>query len=168
MSGNLLTDNPRLHEARFPGAGRLAGRRAEDHLRRHGAGTRVLGRAVTGADLSEAALPPARNRYLASCRRILVPGGPLVAAMRNGACFLGRTRVRTTDDGAPPVARRSAWRPLFPWEQRHVRTAHGFEVLDLQDGPGPRTQPARQQGESPRTTADGDRPHLLARPHTTR
>ena len=76
---NLLTDNPELYEARFPDADRLAGRWAEDCLRRHGAGARVLdigcgtgrdaahlhaaGRTVAGADLSEAMLAYARTHH---------------------------------------------------------------------------------------------------------
>ncbi|MEW2635039.1 class I SAM-dependent methyltransferase [Streptomyces sp. NPDC048389] len=148
---NLLTDNPALYEARFPDPERLAGRWAEDCLRRHGAGPGVLdagcgtgrdaaylhraGRTVTGADLSEAMLAYARvhhpgpryvladlrrfdleeddfdavvcldssllychtndelDGFLDSCRRSLRPGGLLVAEMRNGAFFLGRTEL---------------------------------------------------------------------------
>lgn len=256
-SGNLLTDHPELYEARFPDADRLAGRWAEDCLRRHGGGPRVLdigcgtgrdaeylqraGRTVTGADLSEAMLAHARDRhpgpeyvsadltgfelgagafdavvcldsallychtndqldgFLASCRRALAPGGLLVAEMRNGAYFLGRTdlldapvvggfswrgtayrsvttltvdrtagllrRVRdwTADDGTPPVQQRSAWRLLFPQELRHVLAAHGFDVLELHDGPGPRTEPPWREGELPGKAADADRLHLVAR-----
>ncbi|MET9521929.1 class I SAM-dependent methyltransferase [Streptomyces coeruleorubidus] len=254
-SGNLLTDNPALYEARFPDTGRLAARWTEDCLRRHGAGRRVLdmgcgtgrdaaalhtaGRTVTGADLSEAMLTHARahhpgpqyvradlhgfdlgsfdavvcldssllychtndqlDGFLASCRKALAPGGLLVAEMRNGAYFLGRTdlldrsavdefawqgrtyrstttltvdrtaqllrrtRVWTTDDGSPPVEQRSAWRLLFPQELRHFLAAHGFEVLELHDGPGPRTDPPWQQGESPGATTDADRLHVVAR-----
>ena len=254
---NLLTDNPELYEARFPDPERLAGRWAEDCLRRHGAGRRVLdlgcgtgrdaahlhavGRTVTGADLSEAMLAHARARhpgpayvradlhgfdlgraafdavvcldssplychtnaqldgFLSSCRRALAPGGLLVAEMRNGAYFLGRTdlldtpavnaftwqgtayrstttltvdrtaqllrrvRVWTSDDGAPPAEQRSAWRLLLPQELRHLLTAHGFEVLELHDGPGPRTEPAWQEGRLPGETADADRLHVVAR-----
>ncbi|GAQ71154.1 dTDP-3-amino-3,4,6-trideoxy-alpha-D-glucopyranose [Streptomyces turgidiscabies] len=256
-SGNLLTDHPELYEARFPDPHRLAGRWAEDCLRRHGGGARVLdlgcgtgrdaeylqlvGRTVTGADLSEAMLTHARERhpgpqyvsadlttfelgagvfdavvcldsamlychtndqldgFLTSCRRALAPGGLLVAEMRNGAYFLGRTdlldtpatggftwrgtsyrsvttltvdrtagllrRVRdwTADDGTPPVQQRSAWRLLFPQELRHVLAVHGFEVLELHDGPGPRTEPPWKDGELPGATADADRLHLVAR-----
>lgn len=254
---NLLTDNPELYEARFPDAERLAGRWAEDCLRRHRAGRRVLdlgcgtgrdaahlhraGRRVVGADLSTAMLTYARTHhpgpeylradlrtfdlpaapfdavvcldsallychtnaeldgFLASCRRGLVPGGLLVAEMRNGAFFLGRTelldapavhgftwqgtaytstttlsvdrtaqllrRTRrwTADDGSPPHAQDSAWRLLFPQELRQVLAAHGFQVLELHDGPGPRTEPAWQDGTAPGTSADGDRLHLVAR-----
>jgi SAM-dependent methyltransferase len=254
---NLLTDNPELYEARFPDPERLAGRWAEDCLRRHGAGARVLdmgcgtgrdaahlhraGRTVTGADLSGAMLAHARvhhrgpayvradlhgfdlgraafdavvcldssllychtgdqlDGFLASCRHALAPGGLLVAEMRNGAHFLGRTdlldtptvdgftwrgtayrstttltvdrtaqllrrvRVWTSDDGAPPLEQRSAWRLLFPLELRHVLAAHGFEVLELHDGPGPRTEPAWREGQLPRSTTDADRLHLVAR-----
>ncbi|MFD8045106.1 class I SAM-dependent DNA methyltransferase [Streptomyces chartreusis] len=261
--GNLLTDHPALYEARFPDPDRLAGRWAEDCLRRHGAGPRVLdmgcgtgrdaarlhraGRTVTGADLSEAMLAHARahhpgpvyvradlrgfdlresggaafdavvcldssllychtndqlDGFLGSCRRALAPGGLLVAEMRNGAYFLGRTdlldrpsgntftwrgvahrstttltvdrtaqllrrtRVWTRDDGSPPVAQHSAWRLLFPQELRHFLTAHGFEVLELHDGPGPRTEPPWRDGRLPGTATDADRLHLVARLHT--
>ncbi|MET9844020.1 class I SAM-dependent DNA methyltransferase [Streptomyces ossamyceticus] len=254
---NLLTDNPELYEARFPDPERLAGRWAEDCLRRHGAGARVLdmgcgtgrdaahlhraGRTVTGADLSGAMLAHARvhhrgpayvradlhgfdlgraafdavvcldssllychtgdqlDGFLASCRHALALGGLLVAEMRNGAHFLGRTdlldtptvdgftwrgtayrstttltvdrtaqllrrvRVWTSDDGAPPLEQRSAWRLLFPLELRHVLAAHGFEVLELHDGPGPRTEPVWREGRLPRSTTDADRLHLVAR-----
>ncbi|SPF04120.1 class I SAM-dependent DNA methyltransferase [Streptomyces sp. MA5143a] len=254
---NLLTDNPELYEARFPDPERLAGRWAEDCLRRHGAGARVLdmgcgtgrdaahlhgaGRTVTGADLSGAMLAHARvhhpgpayvradlhgfdlgraafdavvcldssllychtgdqlDGFLSSCRRALAPGGLLVAEMRNGAYFLGRTdlldtptvdgftwrgtayrstttltvdrtaqllrrvRVWTSDDGAPPLEQRSAWRLLFPLELRHVLAAHGFEVLELHDGPGPRTEPLWREGQLPGRTTDADRLHLVAR-----
>ncbi|MEU6912280.1 class I SAM-dependent DNA methyltransferase [Streptomyces olindensis] len=254
-SGNLLTDNPALYEARFPDAERLAARWTEDCLRRHGAGPRVLdmgcgtgrdaaalhraGRTVTGADLSEAMLAHARTRhpgpeyvradlhgfdlgtfdavvcldssllychtndqldgFLTSCRKALAPGGLLVAEMRNGAYFLGRTdlldrpavneftwqgtahrstttltvdrtaqllrrtRVWTTDDGSPPVTQHSAWRLLFPQELRHLLAAHGFEVLELHDGPGPRTEPPWTEGEVPGRRTDADRLHLVAR-----
>ncbi|MGC5561239.1 class I SAM-dependent DNA methyltransferase [Streptomyces sp. FR-108] len=271
-SGNLLTDNPELYEARFPDPDRLAGRWAEDCLRRYGAGPGVLdlgcgtgrdaahlhraGRSVVGADLSEAMLAYARDRhpgpryvradlrdfspgpagpaesvgpvgpvgrdvfdavvcldsallychtnddldgFLASCRRSLSPGGLLVAEMRNGAYFLGRndllntprdnsltwqgisyrstttlrldrtaqllrrTRVWTTDDGSAPVEQRSAWRLLLPQELRHFLTAHGFAVLELHDGPGPRTEPPWQEGDVPGTAADADRLHVVAR-----
>ncbi|MET9834167.1 class I SAM-dependent methyltransferase [Streptomyces sp. NPDC006385] len=262
-SGNLLTDNPALYEARFPDPDRLAGRWVEDCLRRHGAGGRVLdigcgtgrdaahlhsvGRTVTGADLSEAMLAYARARhpgpayvradlhgfeprevggvgfdavvcldssplychtddqldgFLASCRGALAPGGLLVAEMRNGAYFLGRTdlldapsvhaftwqgtgyrstttltvdrtaqllrriRVWTADDGSPPVEQLSAWRLLSPQELRYLLAAHGFEVLELHDGPGPRTEPPWREGESPGSAADGDRLHVVARRHT--
>ncbi|MFH9064941.1 class I SAM-dependent methyltransferase [Streptomyces coeruleorubidus] len=253
-SGNLLTDNPALYEARFPDSEHLAARWTEDCLRRHGAGPRVLdmgcgtgrdaaalhaaGRTVTGADLSEAMLTHARTHhpgpeyvradlhgfdlgrfdavvcldssllychtndqldgFLASCRKALAPGGLLVAEMRNGAYFLGRTdlldrstvnaftwqgrtyrstttlrvdrtaqllrrtRVWTTDDGSPPAEQRSAWRLLFPQELRHFLTAHGFEVLELHDGPGPRTEPPWRPGALPGTTRDADRLHVVA------
>ncbi|KPC58506.1 class I SAM-dependent DNA methyltransferase [Streptomyces chattanoogensis] len=256
-SGNLLTDNPVLYEARFPDPDRLAGRWAEDCLRRYGAGPRVLdigcgtgrdaahlhgtGRTVVGADLSEAMLAYARahhpgpeyvsadlrafafpqrefdavvcldsallychtnddlDGFLASCRRSLVPGGLLIAELRNGAFFLGRTklldtpsvsgftwqgtaytatttlsvdrtaqllrriRVWTADDGSPPVEQRSAWRLLFPQELRYVLAAHGFEVIALYDGPGPRTEPVWRESGPAGETADGDRLHLIAR-----
>lgn len=159
--------------------------------------------------------------FLDSCRRALAPGGLLVAEMRNGAFFLGRTelldapairgfewegtvyrsvttltvdrlaqllrrrRVWTTEDGTPPVEQRSAWRLLFPQELRYALAAHGFTVLELHDGPGPRTEPAWRPGPapspvglagpdaspggpagpgpSPGGSADGDRLHLVAR-----
>jgi hypothetical protein len=41
--------------------------------------------------------------------------------------------------------------------------AHGFEVLELHDGPGPRTEPVWQDGRLPDATADGDRLHVAAR-----
>ncbi|MFJ8749153.1 class I SAM-dependent DNA methyltransferase [Streptomyces sp. NPDC102441] len=256
-TGNLLTDRPELYEARFPDPERLAGRWAEDLLRRHGAGPAVLdlgcgtgrdaaclqgaGRTVTAADLSATMLAHARahhpgpvyaeadlsrfdfgqdvfdavvcldssllychtneqlDGFLASCRRTLAPGGLLVAEMRNGAYFLGRnappttpavsrftwrgttyrsttalridrgaqllrrTRGWTADDGSPPVEEHSAWRLLLPQELRHFLTLHGFDVLALYDGPGPRTEPAWQPGAEPGTAADGDRLHLVAR-----
>ncbi|WP_405594293.1 class I SAM-dependent methyltransferase [Streptomyces sp. NBC_01410] len=137
--------------------------------------------------------------FLASCRNSLAPGGLLVAEMRNGAFFLGRTelldtaavnelswqgityrstttllvdrtaqllrrtRVWTADDGSPPVEQRSAWRLLFPQELRHLLAVHGFEVLALSDGPGPRTEPPWREGDLPGATADADRLHLVAR-----
>ncbi|MFS8197893.1 class I SAM-dependent DNA methyltransferase [Streptomyces sp. CWNU-52B] len=260
-SGNLLTDNPELYEARFPDPDRLAGRWTEDCLRRYGAGPKVLdlgcgtgrdaahlhgaGRSVVGADLSEAMLAYARQRhpgpryvradlrdfsfgpgpgpgsfdavvcldssllychtnddldgFFASCRRSLAPGGLLVAEMRNGAYFLGRvdlltapkvtaftwqgtsyrstttlrvdraaqllrrTRVWRADDGSAPVEQRSAWRLLLPQELRHFLAGHGFSVLALHDGPGPRTEPPWQEGDVPGTAADGDRLHVVAR-----
>ncbi|MFF0622475.1 class I SAM-dependent methyltransferase [Streptomyces sp. NPDC004296] len=259
---NLLTDNPELYEARFPDPDRRAGRWAEDCLRRHGAGPRVLdagcgtgrdaahlhgaGRRVTGTDLSEEMLGYARTHhpgpvyvradlrrfelgrdafdavvcldsallychtndqlvgFLSSCRRALVPGGLLVAEMRNGAYFLGRTglldtpsvdrftwqgtayrsttrltvdrtaqllrRTRTwsADDGSDAVEQRSAWRLLFPQELRYVLAAHGFEVLELHDGPGPRTEPAWHEGRLPGAATDADRLHLVARRATRR
>ncbi|MFG2348878.1 class I SAM-dependent DNA methyltransferase [Streptomyces phaeochromogenes] len=254
-SGNLLTDNPELYEARFPDPERLAGRWAEDCLRRYTAGPRVLdlgcgtgrdaaqlhasGRRVVGADLSEAMLAYARDRhpgpeyvradlrdfalgvfnavvcldssllychtnddldgFLASCRRSLTPGGLLVAEMRNGAYFLGRddlldtpkvnafawqgisyrstttlyvdrtaqllrrTRVWTADDDSTPVEQRSAWRLLLPLELQHFLASHGFTVLALHDGPGPRTEPPWQEGDLPGTAAEADRLHVVAR-----
>ncbi len=139
--------------------------------------------------------------FLDSCRRALTPGGLLVAEMRNGAFFLGRTelldapqirgfawegtvyrsvttltvdraaqllrrrRVWSTEDGSPPVEQRSAWRLLFPQELRYALAAHGFTVLDLHDGPGPRTEPPWRAGSAvvPGGAADGDRLHLVAR-----
>ncbi|MFF3277398.1 class I SAM-dependent DNA methyltransferase [Streptomyces chrestomyceticus] len=149
--------------------------------------------------------------FLDSCRRALAPGGLLVAEMRNGAFFLGRTelldapairgfewegtvyrsvttltvdrsaqllrrrRVWTTEDGTPPVEQHSAWRLLFPQELRYALAAHGFTVLELHDGPGPRTEPPWQPGLASvpvgfagtaafsSGSADGDRLHLVAR-----
>ncbi|MEU9111046.1 class I SAM-dependent methyltransferase [Streptomyces sp. NPDC048483] len=256
---NLLTDNPALYEARFPDSQQLAGRWAEDCLRRYGAGPRVLdigcgtgrdaahlheaGRTVVGADLSAAMLDHARahhpgpeyiraglrrfdldlrqrpfnavvcldsallychtndelDGFLVSCQRALSPGGLLIAEMRNGAFFLGRTetldgasvndfawqgvsyrstttlrvdraaqllrrtRVWTAADGSPPIEQHSAWRLLFPQELRHVLAAHGFDMLALYDGPGPRTEPPWRAGDPPAATVDGDRLHLVAR-----
>ncbi|GHG89780.1 class I SAM-dependent DNA methyltransferase [Streptomyces lanatus] len=141
--------------------------------------------------------------FLTSCRRALAPGGLLIAEMRNGAYFLGRTdlldrpradaftwqgtayrstttltvdrtaqllrrtRVWTTGDGSRPVEQRSAWRLLLPQELRHFLGVHGFEVVELHDGPGPRTQPPWQDGQLPGTTADADRLHVVARLRTT-
>ncbi|MBB5937854.1 class I SAM-dependent DNA methyltransferase [Streptomyces zagrosensis] len=78
-SGNLLTDNPELYEARFPDVQGLAARWTEAMLRAHGAGPRVLdlgcgtgrdaarlhaaGRKVVGADLSAAMLAYARREH---------------------------------------------------------------------------------------------------------
>ncbi|MDX3313894.1 class I SAM-dependent methyltransferase [Streptomyces sp. NPDC054884] len=141
--------------------------------------------------------------FLSSCRRALAHGGLLIAEMRNGAYFLGRTdlldtptvnsftwqgsvhrsrttltvdrtaqllrrtRVWTSDDGSAPVEQRSAWRLLFPQELRHLLAAHGFEVLELHDGPGPRTEPPWQEGRLPRDTTDADRLHVVARLNST-
>ncbi|MEV7617312.1 class I SAM-dependent methyltransferase [Streptomyces sp. NPDC089799] len=256
-TGNLLTDHPELYEERFPDPDRLAARWAEDALRRHDAGSRVLdlgcgtgrdaawlhrqaGRQVTGVDTAEAMLAHARRRHpgpdyhradmrafdlgrtfdavlcldsallychtnddLASClaavRRHLSPGGLLIAEMRNGAFFLGNTelldgprtasfdwrgtthtshttlwidhgaqllrrhRAWTADDGTPPQEQHSAWRLLFPQELRYFLTTAGFEVLDLYDGPGPRTEPPWSEGDSPHGTTSSDRLHLVAR-----
>ncbi|MPY59308.1 class I SAM-dependent methyltransferase [Streptomyces spongiae] len=79
------------------------------------------------------------------------------------AQLLRRTRVWTTDDGSPPVEQRSAWRLLFPQELRHFLATHGFEVLELHDGPGPRTEPPWQEGQLPGDTTDADRLHVVAR-----
>ncbi|AKA02020.1 SAM-dependent methyltransferase [Streptomyces noursei ZPM] len=139
------------------------------------------------------------DALLAACRRTLVPGGLLVAEMRNGAYFLGRTdlldhptvneftwqgtvhrstttlsvdrtaqllcrtRLWTTDDATPDVEQRSAWRLLLPQELRHLLAAHGFTVLELHDGPGPRTEPPWHEGQEPGGTADADRLHVVAR-----
>ncbi|MGW0875983.1 class I SAM-dependent methyltransferase [Streptomyces sp. NPDC002740] len=143
------------------------------------------------------------DAFLSDCRRALAPGGLLVAEMRNGAYFLGRTdlldaptvssfvwrstayrshttltvdrtaqllrrtRMWTADNGSAPVEQRSAWRLLFPQELRHLLAAHGFEVLELHDGPGPRTEPPWREGRLPGDTTDADRLHVVARLHTT-
>ncbi|MBQ0827396.1 class I SAM-dependent DNA methyltransferase [Streptomyces tagetis] len=140
------------------------------------------------------------DAFLASCRRALSPGGLLVAEMRNGAYFLGRTdlleapkvagfawggttyrstttltvdrtaqllrRTRrwTADDGSAPVEQHSAWRLVFPQELRHLLASHGFDVLELHDGPGPRTDPPwSEDGPPPGRATDADRLHLVAR-----
>ena len=74
-----------------------------------------------------------------------------------------RTRVWTADNDSPSVEQRSAWRLLFPQELRYVLGAHGFDVLALYDGPGPRTEPAWREGAPAADTLDGDRLHLVAR-----
>ncbi|WP_079032225.1 class I SAM-dependent DNA methyltransferase [Streptomyces specialis] len=87
------------------------------------------------------------------------------------AQLLCRRRVWTADDGSPPLEQRSAWRLLFPRELCHFLAVAGFEVLELHDGPGPRTEPPWRPGApAPEgTTADGDRlqpppPYHLAPP----
>jgi SAM-dependent methyltransferase len=79
------------------------------------------------------------------------------------AQLLRRKRVWTADDGSEPVEQRSAWRLLFPQELRHLLAAHGFEALELHDGPGPRTEPPWQEGLLPGRIADADRLHVVAR-----
>ncbi|MEV0580769.1 MULTISPECIES: class I SAM-dependent DNA methyltransferase [unclassified Streptomyces] len=79
------------------------------------------------------------------------------------ARLLHRSRTWTTDDGSSPVEQCSAWRLLLPAELRQALTAHGFEVLDLHDGPGPRTEPPWREGLLPTGTADADRLHVIAR-----
>ncbi|MFF4434175.1 class I SAM-dependent methyltransferase [Streptomyces sp. NPDC001513] len=81
----------------------------------------------------------------------------------HAAQLLRRRREWTADDGSPPAVQHSAWRLLFPQELRHFLTAAGFEPLDLYDRPGPRTEPAWTEGDSPLATASGDRLHLVAR-----
>ncbi|MFJ7065913.1 class I SAM-dependent methyltransferase [Streptomyces sp. NPDC101115] len=85
----------------------------------------------------------------------------------HGAQLLRRRRTWTTDDGSCAEEQHSAWRLLFPQELRHFLTTAGFEVLALHDGPGPRTEPPWNEGDTPRTTARSDRLHLVARlmPH---
>ncbi|MFJ2782325.1 class I SAM-dependent methyltransferase [Kitasatospora sp. NPDC087315] len=138
------------------------------------------------------------DALLGRLRHHLRPGGLLVAEMRNGAFFLGRTelldaprtdtvtrdgvthtshttlwidhaaqllrrtRIWTTDGGAP-VEQHSAWRLLFPQELRYLLAANGFTVLALYDRPGPRTEPPWSEGDRPAGTADDDRLHLVAR-----
>jgi hypothetical protein len=87
-------------------------------------------------------------------------------AVDRTAQFLRRTPLWTADDGTPPVRQRSARRLLFPHELRHFLTTHGFEVHELHDGPGPRTEPLWKQDDLPGPTSDADRPHAVARPHT--
>ncbi|GAB7105515.1 class I SAM-dependent methyltransferase [Streptomyces phaeofaciens JCM 4814] len=79
------------------------------------------------------------------------------------AQLLRRRRVWTASDGSAPVEQRSAWRLLFPQELRHLLAGHGFAVLELHDGPGPRTEPPWREGRLPGATADADRLHLVAR-----
>ena len=45
-------------------------------------------------------------------------------------------------------------------------SSHGFDVLELHDGPGPRTEPPWQEGRLPGTRTDADRLHLVARLRT--
>ncbi|NUR68247.1 MAG: SAM-dependent methyltransferase, partial [Streptomyces sp.] len=54
-------------------------------------------------------------------------------------------------------------RLLFPQELRQLLTSHGFEVLELHDGPGPRTEPPWREGRLPDGTTDADRLHVVAR-----
>lgn len=84
----------------------------------------------------------------------------------HAAQLLRRRRTWTTDDGSPPAEQHSAWRLLFPQELRYFLTTAGFEVLDLYDGPGPRTEPPWCEGEAPHATASSDRLHLVARLNT--
>lgn len=81
------------------------------------------------------------------------------------AQLLRRRRAWTADHGGPPVVQTSAWRLLFPQELRWLLTSAGFEVLELHDGPGPRTDPPWHPGTTPPEAdrADGDRLHLVAR-----
>jgi hypothetical protein len=113
MSGDLLSDGPRLPEARFPDAER-----------------RSLSYRHTGSRF---------DGFLAS-------GALRVAKRRDGARPRGRTDLL-----GPPRADTS------------VRQGTG-----LHDGHGPRTEPPWREGEVPGATVDGDRPRLVARPHTTR
>ncbi|WP_312870346.1 class I SAM-dependent methyltransferase [Streptomyces himalayensis] len=150
-SGKLLTDNPALYETRFPDPERLAGRWAEDCLRRYGAGPCVLdigcgtgrdaahlhaaGRTVVAADLSDAMLEFARAHH------------------------------------PRPEYTRADLRGFDLGEQSFdavVCLDSAFEVLALYDGPGPRTEPPWREGDLPRATADGDRLHLVARLASTR
>lgn len=79
------------------------------------------------------------------------------------ARLLNRSRTWTTDDGAPPVEQRSAWRLLLPEELRRTLVTAGFEVLALHDGPGPRTEPPWREHDVPAGTTKSDRLHLTAR-----
>ncbi|BCL25850.1 class I SAM-dependent DNA methyltransferase [Streptomyces aurantiacus] len=79
------------------------------------------------------------------------------------AQLLRRIRTWTADDGSAPVEQHSAWRLLLPLELRHFLAAHGFTVLALHDGPGPRTEPPWREGDLPGTAADADRLHVVAR-----
>ncbi|MEU6083088.1 class I SAM-dependent methyltransferase [Streptomyces sp. NPDC047108] len=81
------------------------------------------------------------------------------------AQLLRRRRVwTTTGTERHPVEQHSAWRLLFPQELRHLLAHAGFEVLELHDGPGPRTEPPWRPGaHEPVGGADGDRLHLVAR-----
>ncbi|MEQ8145247.1 class I SAM-dependent methyltransferase [Streptomyces sp. OP7] len=184
------------------------------HARVHHPGPRYVRADLHGFDLGRAAFDAVvcldsallychtneqLDRFLSSCRRALDPGGLLVAEMRNGAYFLGRSdllgspavaafdwrgtvhrsvttltvdraaqllrrvRVWHADDGSEPVEERTAWRLLFPQELRHLLAFHGFEVLELHDGPGPRTEPPWREGLLPGRTADADRLHVVAR-----
>jgi len=77
------------------------------------------------------------------------------------AQLLRRTRVWAAEGDL--VEQRSAWRLLFPLELRHRLAGHGFEVLELHDGPGPRTEPPWREGLLPGESADADRLHVIAR-----
>ena len=79
------------------------------------------------------------------------------------ARLLHRSRTWTSDDGAPRAEQRSAWRLFRPEELHQALTAHGFEVLALHDGPGPRTEPPWREGDLPTGTTDADRLHVIAR-----
>ncbi|WP_329376230.1 class I SAM-dependent methyltransferase [Streptomyces sp. NBC_01351] len=85
----------------------------------------------------------------------------------HAAQLLRRHRIWSADDGTPPAEQHSAWRLLFPQELRHFLDTAGFEALDLNDGPGPRTDPPWREGDAPHATASADRLHLVARlkPH---
>ncbi|MFD3538545.1 class I SAM-dependent DNA methyltransferase [Streptomyces sp. NPDC058662] len=93
----------------------------------------------------------------------------------HGAQLLRRRRTWTADDGGPVKEQQeqqeqqerqeqhSAWRLLFPQELRYFLTTAGFEVLDLYDRPGPRTEPPWREGDVPLGTTSSDRLHLVAR-----
>ncbi|MGW0390008.1 class I SAM-dependent methyltransferase [Streptomyces sp. NPDC003042] len=81
----------------------------------------------------------------------------------HGAQLLRRRRIWTSDDGAPPAEQHSAWRLLFPQELRYFLTTAGFELLDLYDRPGPRTEPPWTEGAAPQGSTSSDRLHLVAR-----
>ncbi|MBT2468838.1 class I SAM-dependent methyltransferase [Streptomyces sp. ISL-66] len=81
----------------------------------------------------------------------------------HAAQLLRRRRIWTADDGSPRTEQHSAWRLLFPQELRYFLTTAGFEVLDLYDRPGPRTEPSWSEGQAPQRSASSDRLHLIAR-----
>ncbi|MFI1581467.1 class I SAM-dependent methyltransferase [Embleya sp. NPDC020630] len=81
----------------------------------------------------------------------------------HGAQLLRRRREWTSDDGAPARVQLSAWRLLFPRELDYFLDVAGFDVLDLYDRPGPRTDPPWVDGAPPAATGHGDRLHVVAR-----
>ncbi|MEU6133103.1 class I SAM-dependent methyltransferase [Saccharopolyspora sp. NPDC047091] len=76
--------------------------------------------------------------------------------------LLRRERVWDWPGCERELTQRSAWRLLFPQELRRVLRQAGFEVLDLFDHPGPRTEPAWRSGAHLGTSLAGDRLHLVA------
>ncbi|MFJ4779996.1 class I SAM-dependent methyltransferase [Streptomyces sp. NPDC088762] len=81
----------------------------------------------------------------------------------HGAQLLRRRRTWSAGNGTPQQERHSAWRLLFPQELRFFLAQAGFEVLDLYDRPGPRSEPPWREGDSPHGTTSSDRLHLVAR-----